>query len=57
MKLDIFNSSSLFEAATNLFQQLGIKLNSNTAEPLPVKDLLKQHYKDNDTFNEVLPIL
>lgn len=53
MKLDIFNTANLFDAATNLFQQLGIKLNSNTAEPLPVKDLLKQHYKDNDTFKSI----
>jgi hypothetical protein len=53
MKLDIFNTANLFEAATNLFQQLGIKLNSNTAEPLPVKDLLKQHYKDNDTIKTI----
>jgi adenine-specific DNA-methyltransferase len=53
MNLNIFNTANLFEAATNLFQQLGIKLNSNTAEPLPVKDLLKQHYKDNDTFKTI----
>jgi tRNA1(Val) A37 N6-methylase TrmN6 len=53
MNLNIFNTANLFEAATNLFQQLGIKLNSNTAEPLPVKDLLKQHYKDNDTFKAI----
>lgn len=53
MKLELFNTASLFDAATNLFQQLGIKLNSNTAEPLPVKDLLKQHYKDNDTFKTI----
>lgn len=53
MKLNIFNTTNLFEAATNLFQQLNIKLNSNTAEPLPVRDLLKQHYKDNDTFKTI----
>lgn len=53
MNLNIFNTANLFEAATNLFQQLNIKLNSNTAEPLPVKDLLKQHYKDNDTFKTI----
>jgi adenine-specific DNA-methyltransferase len=53
MNLKIFNTANLFEAATNLFQQLNIKLNSNTAEPLPVKDLLKQHYKDNDTFKTI----
>lgn len=53
MNLNIFNTTNLFEAATNLFQQLNIKLNSNTAEPLPTKDILKQHYKDNDTFKAI----
>ncbi|MCB0537537.1 MAG: N-6 DNA methylase [Bacteroidetes bacterium] len=53
MNLNIFNTAKLFDAATNLFQQLNIKLNSTTAEPLPVKDLLKQHYKDNDTFKAI----
>ncbi len=51
--LKIFQKPNLFEAATGLFQQLGIKLNSNTSEALPVKDLLKHFYKDNDTFNSV----
>jgi adenine-specific DNA-methyltransferase len=53
MNLHLFNTTNLFEAATNLFQQLNIKLNSNTAEPLPIKDILKHHYKDNDTFNAI----
>jgi len=53
MNLNLFNTAKLFDAATNLFQQLNIKLNSTTAEPLPVKDLLKQHYKDNDTFKAI----
>ncbi|MBL7812460.1 MAG: Eco57I restriction-modification methylase domain-containing protein [Bacteroidetes bacterium] len=53
MNLNIFNTVKLFDAATNLFQQLNIKLNSTTAEPLPVKDLLKQYYKDNDTFKAI----
>ncbi|HAH53890.1 MAG TPA: hypothetical protein DCM02_01030, partial [Flavobacterium sp.] len=47
MNLSLFNTSNLFEAATNLFQQLGIKLNSNTAEALPTKNLLKDFYKEN----------
>ena len=51
--LKIFQKPNLFEAVTSLFQQLGIKLNSNTSEALPVKDLLKHYYKDNDTFNSV----
>lgn len=53
MNLNIFNTTNLFEAATNLFQQLNIKLNSNTAEPLPTKDILKHYYKDNDTFKAI----
>lgn len=53
MNLNKFNTTNLFEAATNLFQQLNIKLNSNTAEPLPTKDILKQHFKDNDTFKAI----
>jgi REP element-mobilizing transposase RayT len=53
MNLNIFNTSGLFDAATNLFQQLGIKLNSNTAEALPTKDLLKSFYKDNEVFNSI----
>lgn len=53
MNLNLFNTANLFVAATNLFEQLGIKLNSNTAEPLPTKDILKQHYKDTDTFKAI----
>lgn len=53
MNLNIFNTANLFEAATNLFQQLNIKLNSNTAEPLTTKDILKHHYKDSDTFEAI----
>jgi hypothetical protein len=53
INLNKFNTANLFEAATDLFQQLDIKLNSNTAEPLPTEDILKQHYKDNDTFKSI----
>ena len=53
MNLNVFNTDNLFVAATNLFQQLNIKLNSNTAEPLPIVDILKNHYKDNHTFNAI----
>jgi hypothetical protein len=53
MNLSLFNTTTLFEAATILFQQLGIKLNSNTAEALPTKDLLKSFYKDNEIFNSI----
>jgi hypothetical protein len=53
MNLSIFNTANLFEAGTNLFQQLGIKLNSNTVKEIPLKDLLKSYFKDNETFNAV----
>lgn len=53
MDLKKFQNTNLFDAATNLFEQLRIKLNSNTAEPLPTKDILKGHYKDNDTFKAI----
>lgn len=53
MNLSLFNTAKLFDAATNLFAQLNIKLNSNTAEPLPVREVLQRFYKDNDTFNSI----
>lgn len=53
MKLDIFNTTDLFEASTDLFRQLGIKLNSNTSEPLPIRDVLKHQYKENDTYKAI----
>lgn len=53
MNLTLFNTKNLFDAATDLFQQLGIKLNSNTAEPLLAKDLLKVHFKENETFQTI----
>ena len=53
MNLELFKTANLFDAATDLFQQLGIKLNSNTAEALPARDLLKDFYKNNDTFNAI----
>ena len=42
-----------FESATELFGLLNIKLNSNTTEPLPVRDLLKQHFKETEIFNSI----
>ncbi|MFH1004802.1 MAG: transposase [Bacteroidota bacterium] len=53
MNLSIFNTANLFEAATDLFGQLGIKLNSNTKEPLPVRDLLKQHFRETEIFKTI----
>ena len=53
MNLSVFNTASLFESATDLFRQLNIKLNSNTTEPLPVRDLLKQHFRDTEIFKAI----
>ena len=53
MNLSVFNTANLFDAATGLFSQLGIPLSSNTTRPLPAKDLLKNHYKDNETFANI----
>ena len=53
MNLSLFNTASLFESATDLFRQLNIKLNSNTTEPLPVRDLLKQHFRDTEIFKAI----
>lgn len=53
MDISLFNKTNLFEASIDLFKQLGIKLNSNTAEPLPTKELLKNFYKDNKVFNSI----
>ncbi|MFZ4582881.1 MAG: hypothetical protein ACOYM7_09550, partial [Paludibacter sp.] len=53
MNLSLFATASLFEATTNFFEQLGIRLNSNTAESLPAKDVLREYYKENLIFNSV----
>ncbi|MDR2342147.1 MAG: hypothetical protein LBD84_03785, partial [Campylobacteraceae bacterium] len=53
MNLNIFNSSNLFDATNNLFEQLGIKLNSNTQTALQAKTILKEHYKDKMPFSDV----
>ncbi len=50
MNLSIFNSTQLFEASTNLFNQLGIKLNSNTREQLPIRDLLGDFFRETEIF-------
>ncbi|MDR2344910.1 MAG: hypothetical protein LBE18_02485, partial [Planctomycetaceae bacterium] len=42
--ISIFNNQELFTAANNFFLQLGITLNSNTAMPLPAKELLAEKY-------------
>jgi REP element-mobilizing transposase RayT len=41
MNLSPFNTTNLFEAATDLFRQLGIKLNSNYSDALKIEEVLK----------------
>ena len=53
MDLSLFNTSNLFEASTDLFRQLGIKTNSNTAEPLPIESILKEQLKSTNTFKAI----
>ena len=53
MNLSLFNTANLFESANDLFRQLNIKLNSNTSEPLPVRDLLKQHFRNSEIFTAI----
>src|ERR1041385_7744189 len=53
MNLSNFNNKNLFEAATDLFAQLGIKLNSNTTTPLPVEGILKEQLKAIDVFKTI----
>ncbi len=53
MQLSSFKTNSLFDAATDLFLQLGIKLNSNTSEPLPLAGILKEQLKTTAIFSEV----
>ena len=50
--ISIFNNN-LFEAGTEFFNQLGIRLNSNTAASLNAKELLKAQYKDRDIFKAI----
>lgn len=53
MNLSLFNTATLFESATDLFRQLNIKLNSNTTEPLPVSELLEQHFRETGIFKAI----
>jgi hypothetical protein len=52
INLTIFNNN-IFDAGTEFFSQLGIRLNSNTAVSLGSRELLKDHYKDKDIFNAI----
>jgi len=52
MNLSIFNTARLFEAATDLFGQLGIKLNSNTTSSFS-KEILVPNLKGKPYYNEI----
>ncbi|GHT49681.1 hypothetical protein AGMMS49982_03590 [Bacteroidia bacterium] len=50
MNLSKFTSDNLFNATTDFFGQLDIKLNSNTAQTLDIKAILGNLYKDKTPF-------
>lgn len=52
MNLSVFNNN-LFAAGTELFKQLGIPLNSNTASSLEANKLLRDNYKDKGIFQAI----
>lgn len=53
MDLSKFNSENLFEAATDLFEQLGITLNSNTTTAMTIDGVLKEHRGKAPVFDAV----
>ncbi|MDR2763381.1 MAG: hypothetical protein LBB88_12320, partial [Planctomycetaceae bacterium] len=53
MNLNIFNGNNLFESAAGLFEQLGIKLNSNTETALQAKAVLGEYFKDRTPFTDI----
>jgi len=53
MDLSLFNTTSLYEAATDLFKQLNIQLNSNTTESLPAREILKEHYRNAEIYDAI----
>ncbi len=53
MDLAAFQNNNLFEAGTEFFKQLGIRLNSNTTFSLEARELLKDQYKDKDIFEAI----
>ncbi len=53
MDLSLFNTTSLYEAATDLFSQLNIQLNSNTTGSLPAREILKEHYRNTEIYDAI----
>jgi 23S rRNA G2445 N2-methylase RlmL len=53
MNLDCLTNESLFAATNELFEQLGVKLNSNTANSLNTKNVLNDNFKANAPFTSI----
>ncbi|MDR2824287.1 MAG: N-6 DNA methylase, partial [Prevotellaceae bacterium] len=53
MNISVFNTETLYNATTALFAELGIKLNSNTAQNLGAKAVLAENFKDHEPFTNV----
>lgn len=53
MKLDIFSKTNFLDAVKALFTELNVPVNYISDEPTTAKEILKDTYKDNDTFELV----
>ncbi|OQX24839.1 MAG: hypothetical protein BWK80_18755, partial [Desulfobacteraceae bacterium IS3] len=53
MNLSVFFDKNLFDAGTDLFNYLNIRLNSSTTISLDLKDVLKKHFKAKEIFSDV----
>ncbi|MCD6336851.1 MAG: hypothetical protein J7M01_01295, partial [Candidatus Marinimicrobia bacterium] len=50
MKLDHFKHDNFLSAIKDLFKDLNVPMNYVTDEPTGAQNILKETYKDNDTF-------
>ena len=53
MNLNRFKEMNLFNAGTSFFKQLKVTLNSNTATPFHLKDILKDKFKPQEIYEKV----
>lgn len=53
MKLQIFNQINFLQALKALFKDLKVPMNYVADEPTSAKEILKDTYKDNDTFQVI----
>ncbi|MDR1884215.1 MAG: hypothetical protein LBR26_15755 [Prevotella sp.] len=53
MNLNIFKTSNLYDAVKDLFEQLGIRLNSTTTQAFAASDVLKDFYKGKEPFTSI----